>query len=808
METKQSLTTASVGLSTFLSFGAKSVRPDVLEKMLIGRQKTADLLEQYVREIATNGVNQQVFMVGPRGSGKTHLLRVLYHRVQDLVQSRQVVVSYFAEEEYGISGYLDFLIRIINAFMRWYDADKVHLTEQLNILRETPESRQEDVAETLISEYIGDKPLLVLSENFDNILEALGKQGQAKLRAWLYRHNRISIIATAQAISPDLGREDRPFYGFFTPLYLKKLTYEDSLSLLVTLAETENSQTMLTHLAGKGKSQVRAIHDLVKGNHRLLVTFYEFLKADTLADLSVVFMKTMNDLKPYYETFIRYLPAQQQKILHYLALAKTPQQGTDIGKDCFIPTTSLSKQLSELQRRNLIDALSDPTDKRNKLYDVSEPLLRIAIEIGEQKEGITSLFIDFLALYYSQEEIKNQKDRFYKLYEREIEPAKKQKLSWEVEARERALKIQAEIELNQVQLDERVAGITRLGNDFFENKKYNQAINQFQKALAINAEFEWAIYGLGMTYFEQDKASEALTVFEKIIDINPDNSLAWSAIGNIYSSQDDYSNAIKYFIKSLNINPNNSTVLYDIGFAFHQQKDYNTSIIYFNDSIAIDPNDEWSVYGLGQNYYAQKNYEKAESYFQKVLRMNPENALAWKSLGDTYVDLGKLDEAINTYQKAIDIDATDEWCWVSFALVNSDLGNFKKALQAYKKAISINPNFRWPWVGLGDIFSEKRKYLKSIKYYQKAVELNLMDDYAVECLIGNIVEYLKEGKATQNDLLALKSWLQNTPRFETAFSYVNIYRRLVFANDNRALLGLQKEQREFFEKYILGKSIE
>jgi len=511
------------GLSTFLSFGAKSVQPAILEKMLVGRLQTADLLEQYARQIADNGVNNQVFIIGPRGSGKTHLLRVLYHRITDLVQEKRVIVAYFAEEEYGISGYLDFLIRTINAFMRWYDVDKPALETQLNILRETPESRQEYIAEKLISDYVGDKPLLILSENFDAILEALGRNGQGKLRAWLYRHNRISIMATAQATSPDLGREDRPFYGFFSTIKFKKLSYEDSLTLLTTLAETEKNEKMLTHLAGKGRGQVRAIHELVKGNHRLLVTFYEFLKADTLADLSVVFMKTMNDLKPYYETFIRFLPAQQQKILHYLALAKIPQKGTDIGKNCFIATASLTKQLSELQRRHLIDALPDFTDKRNKLYDVSEPLLRIAIEIGEQREGITALFVDFMALYYSRNEIKSQKEQFEELYANETEPLKKQKLYCEVEARERALGTQEKIMIHKIketnkETNSQSQQLRLFGDDLFEIGDFEQAIAIYLQAISLNPTFVEVWYSLGNCYNIIGDIFEAINSYQKVIE--------------------------------------------------------------------------------------------------------------------------------------------------------------------------------------------------------------------------------------------------------------------------------------------------
>ncbi|MBL0192512.1 MAG: hypothetical protein IPQ18_14585 [Saprospiraceae bacterium] len=51
-----------------------------------------------------------------------------------------------------------------------------------------------------------------------------------------------------------------------------------------------------------------------------------------------------------------------------------------MSKNCFIDQKSLSKQLSELARKNLLEE-PDPDDKRNKLYDINEPLLRISIEV-------------------------------------------------------------------------------------------------------------------------------------------------------------------------------------------------------------------------------------------------------------------------------------------------------------------------------------------------------------------------------------------------------------------------------------------
>ena len=46
-------------INTILSFGAKSVNPEILEKLLIGREKTADYLFNAVKSIAEDGNNNQ-----------------------------------------------------------------------------------------------------------------------------------------------------------------------------------------------------------------------------------------------------------------------------------------------------------------------------------------------------------------------------------------------------------------------------------------------------------------------------------------------------------------------------------------------------------------------------------------------------------------------------------------------------------------------------------------------------------------------------------------------------------------------------
>ncbi|SHF45513.1 helix-turn-helix domain-containing protein [Chryseobacterium sp. OV279] len=436
VENKQSI-------NTVLSFGAKSVNPKILEQLLTGRAVAADFMEDKVNAIIQHHNNQFWLIIGQRGMGKTHLLSVLHSRIQRYVKENKLVVAYFAEEEYGVDNFFDFLLRILNSFIKWYDQEKAELQKELQTLQNTSSANQLAYLEKIIKKFIGEKPLLILTENFGDILGHMGNEEQGRLRSWLYENDKVSIIATSQSISDDFDKEDRPFYGFFTTYYLKNLSFDESYYFLLSLAELDKDEALIEHLKTKGKSQVRAIYDLVKGNHRLLVTFYHFLKADTLAKVSENFIKTINDLKPYYETYIRYLPPQQQKILRYIALARKPQKGTEISKSCFIEQKSLSKQMSELSRKNLVDIITDPSDKRNKFYDISEPLLRISIEVGEHREGITTLFIDFLAHYYNIEQLLKRNNKFSELLDTCNEKEQKDIL-YEIQAIHQALDIKKE----------------------------------------------------------------------------------------------------------------------------------------------------------------------------------------------------------------------------------------------------------------------------------------------------------------------------------------------------------------------------
>ena len=794
VETEQGI---KEGISTFLTFGAKSVQPQLLERLLVGRKEIVDNLQKYALQIARHGLNQQVIVVGSRGSGKTHILRVLFHRIQPLLRDGELVVAYFAEEEYGIDGYLDFLIRIIKAFKRWYEKDAALLESKLDILRDTPFSRQEELAESIILEYIGEKPLLILAENFNDILEALDKAGQNKLRAFLYRHNRTSIIATSQAVSLDLKKEDRPFYNFFTPVYLQKLSYGQSLALLQELALIEGKPELIEHLQSNGKAQVRAIYELVKGNHRLLVTFFEFLKADSLAELSTVFMKTMNDLKPYFETFVRYLPPQQQKIIHYLALCKIPVKGSDISKHCFINDKSISKQLSELQRRRLIEAVADPSSKRDKLYDIAEPLLRIAIEIGEQKYGVTALFIDFLALYYSNEELHQQKDKFEFLFINESHGIIKQRYKYEVEARQEALRVKEQINIeSDVRIREKLSRL-------FKQDKFKEVIDCLEDAGGVSKYKEWS-FVVAYCYYQLGALDEAIFCYKQYLEMEPKSAHVRFGLGNCYDKLQQFDNAIEYYEQGLELKPDDDEVWYNLGICYSKISRFEKAIVCYSQSASIRSDVPETFCNLGICFYYTQQYQKAIDNYEKSLSLKADDYMTLANLGRTYVQLKNYTKAIAYYERSLKVNPGAAPVLGELAYCYRLSKDIDKSLATFLELLKYDPV-----MGLAGLILALKKDTAFLKEVCNRYPL-LLESEAMYKSVNNVL--LDIFKKVDKVPLSLIQYLENTinelfgpaQSLSVTMKFLEVYRRYIYEKDETAIYTLPREQREFFEQEILG----
>ena len=531
-------------INSLLTFGAKSVKPEILEQTLTVRKETVDEIEKNCVNKTRSSSTWQSLIIAPRGAGKTHIVKVLYHRLKNNKKlSDKSVIAYMSEDEVGISNFTDLMVSILRAFIRYNETGSETLEAQISeasII--TDIYKREIFVKDILRNFAKKRIVILLIENFDKILKALKSSGQGSLRDFIHQYNNLSIIATSQNLIANLQDSKNSFYNFFNVFQLEKLDFEGTIKFLESIAKTEDNKKLVGEIKKQElKGKLRAIYELTEGNHRLLVTFYSFLKAEYKTDLSGIFIKVMNDLKPYYEQFVNVLPAQQQKIVKHLSLNRGAVSGKEIARACFIDPNVFSKQISLLYERGMIDKNKSGKDV---FYELKEPLMRICFEISENPDGISKLFIDFLSTYYDRqilreqylkfkygarfqsEEIKNKYENEALMYGMALSEPERERISFTHKVFDK-INNYAELDnmlhsndtntLKQIDLS---FEYFKEGNVFIKNNQYKKALNSFQKAIKINPNSDKIFFKIGFVFSNLKQYEEAIKINKKQGNIN------------------------------------------------------------------------------------------------------------------------------------------------------------------------------------------------------------------------------------------------------------------------------------------------
>ena len=384
-----------------------------LEALFVGR---SGLMEDVLSRVTTSiqgSAKHYVLLVGPRGSGKTHFLALAYHRLMDRLAMDnardRVAVAMLKEEEWGVASFLDFVVRILGALADSLPEIDAEIKEIRDRFSKDPADAEAFAAARLRLHTRG-KTLLLFCENLVDVFEGLGEDGQRRWRAAIQEDGNWTIVASTPSLFSAVTLQDSPFYGFFTICPLKKIDFEAGLDLLAKKAAHERDAELKEFLRTPlGRARVRAIHHLAAGNPRAYVVLFDFLDRELLEDLVHPFLEMVDELTPYYQGLMRQLPPAQRKIVEFLCHQGRPRTVKDIARPCLMSHQTAAKQIGELQRAGFV---SKTCIGRNTYCELSEPLMRICIEVKDNKAEYFRLFVEFLRHWFTNRELEQRQAEF------------------------------------------------------------------------------------------------------------------------------------------------------------------------------------------------------------------------------------------------------------------------------------------------------------------------------------------------------------------------------------------------------------
>jgi tetratricopeptide (TPR) repeat protein len=206
------------------------------------------------------------------------------------------------------------------------------------------------------------------------------------------------------------------------------------------------------------------------------------------------------------------------------------------------------------------------------------------------------------------------------------------------------------------------------------NQGYN-LIGESDKALegVINLTTQYpdsakAWLTLGKFYYDQKAFDKAAENFEKATEIDGENSEALTYLAQTYDFLNMPEKAIPAYKKAIEVNEGDSAIPFNLGLLLYKAavvegipeetktEKLNMAIEFFEKSIEINPDFKSSYQLKGNAELQNKKFEDAKETLEEGVELFPEDAQMWIDLAKSYTFLNEKDKATAAFQRADELE--------------------------------------------------------------------------------------------------------------------------------------------------------
>ncbi|MFH0839261.1 MAG: tetratricopeptide repeat protein [Candidatus Omnitrophota bacterium] len=243
-----------------------------------------------------------------------------------------------------------------------------------------------------------------------------------------------------------------------------------------------------------------------------------------------------------------------------------------------------------------------------------------------------------------------------------------------------------------------------LGNVYLGKEKFDEALGEYAKSLALNPDNPDIYYNIGNLYYKQNKLSEAEEEFRQAIKLAPRYVQAHNNLGLVYVKQNNLKRAFEEFITSIEISPNHLEAHYNLGNLYFYENKLEDAAGEYKKVLSLDPGYISAVNNLGSVYLREGNYHEAAVAYKKAIVLRPASAKFHNNLANAYAKLGRFDEAISEFKRAIALDSRYVQAYNDLGSLYFEQNNLAQALVEYKKTLSLNPEYAEAYYNIGVIY--------------------------------------------------------------------------------------------------------
>ncbi len=264
-------------------------------------------------------------------------------------------------------------------------------------------------------------------------------------------------------------------------------------------------------------------------------------------------------------------------------------------------------------------------------------------------------------------------------------------------------------------------------------KNYEQAIDEYDLALALDPDLAEAYLGRGDAYYELEEYDLAIQDFDQVIanaqTLTSEQLVSgYSIRGWTYFELTEYDLALDDFNRAIAQDPEHASAYNGRGRVYHFTNNYSQAVDDFSQALALEPDNAVSLTHRAVTHAALDNQDQAIDDTTQAIAIDPSYARAYTIRADAYLNKDDFNMAIADYSQALELGGLNEhntvvsYYWRGYAF--AEIGDDNRAFEDFSQAIAIDPQYATAYNDRGNVLYRREAYQNAISDYSQALAID------------------------------------------------------------------------------------
>jgi tetratricopeptide (TPR) repeat protein len=237
----------------------------------------------------------------------------------------------------------------------------------------------------------------------------------------------------------------------------------------------------------------------------------------------------------------------------------------------------------------------------------------------------------------------------------------------------------------------RAVSESNLGVALQDERRYDEAIAHYQRAVAYRPDYAPALNNLATAYRASGRLDDAVAAYHRALDVQPDFPDAQYNLANALLDKGATDEAVSRFETALRSLPDSVDVRNNLGIALASQGRTDDAIVEFQRAIALDPASATAHRNLADLLAAKGDRAGALAQLREAVRADPANGDAHYDLGLALLEAGSPDAAAAEFRAAVERLPASADARNNLGIALGSQGKLDEAILQFRDALRLQP---------------------------------------------------------------------------------------------------------------------